>query len=83
MAIPMYNWVEVIGPSVGGYTHDIGRRGLLNEITGEGNYFFGESGFSYPESSLQIVNSGPLSQQEVAMYPLVRQAVEHMMEVSP
>jgi hypothetical protein len=33
MAIPMYNWVEVIGPSVGGYTHDIGRRGLLNEIT--------------------------------------------------
>lgn len=81
MAIPMYNWVEVIGPSVGGYTHDMGRRGLLNEITGEGNYFLGESGFLYPEASLKIVDSGPLSQQEVAIYPLVRRAVEHMGEV--
>ena len=42
MAIPIYSWVEVIGPSIGDYTHDMGRRGLLNEITGEGNYFFGE-----------------------------------------
>lgn len=81
MAIPIYSWVEVIGPSIGDYTHDIGRRGLLNEITEEGNYFFGESGFLYPESSLQIVDSGPLSQQEVAIYPLVRRAVEHMREV--
>ena len=82
MAIPIYSWVEVIGPSVGGYTHDMGRRGRLNEITGEGNYFFGESGFLYPEASLKIVDSGPLGQQEVAIYPLVRQAIEHMREVA-
>lgn len=82
MAIPLYTWVEVVGPSIGGHTHDMGRRGLLNKITGEGNYFFGESGFLYPESSLQIVDSGPLSQQEVAIYPLVRQAIEHMREVT-